>query len=175
MRNADGWEALQVRHLRAFMAVVRLRSFSGAARELGYTQSAISQQLHALERIVGACLFMRPPGGRRPVELTDAGDALMGHAKALLARALAARADVGSVVSGERGALGISTIQSVGARILPDAIARFRAAHPGVDVEIQEAMSLQQLADASGERRRRRRIRCAPHTRGTLLDARAAR
>jgi DNA-binding transcriptional LysR family regulator len=148
MRNADGWEALEVRHLRAFLAVVRLRSFSGAASELGYTQSAVSQQLGALERIVGASLFVRPRGGRRPVELTEAGEALVGHARAVLARTLAARADVESVVSGQRGSLGISTIQSVAARILPDAIARFRAAHPDVVVEIQEAMSLPELADA---------------------------
>jgi DNA-binding transcriptional LysR family regulator len=146
MRSTDGWEALEVRHLRAFLAVARQKSFSGAARELGYTQSAVSQQLLALERIVGASLFMRPPGGRRPVELTEAGDALVAHAGALVARALAARADVDSVLSGERGRIRIATIQSVGARILPDALARFRADHPGVDIEIQEATSVQRLA-----------------------------
>jgi DNA-binding transcriptional LysR family regulator len=146
MRTADGWEALEIRHLRAFLAVVQKRSFSAAARELGYTQSAVSQQVLALERIVGAALLVRPPGGRRPVELTEAGDALVAHADALLARALAARADMDSVVCGERGTVRIATIQSVGARILPDALARFRAAHPGVDVQIQEATSLQDLA-----------------------------
>jgi molybdate transport repressor ModE-like protein len=148
MRNADGWEALEVRHLRAFLLIARHGSFSGAARELGYTQSAISQQLLALERIVGAPLFTRPPGGRRPVELTEAGDALFAHAEALLARARAARADVDSVVSGERGTVRIATIQSVGARLLPQVLADFRAAHPAVNVEIQEARSIKQLADA---------------------------
>jgi DNA-binding transcriptional LysR family regulator len=153
MKDADGWESLEIRHVRAFLAVARERSFSAAARELGYTQSAISQQLLALERIVGVSLFVRTPGGRRPVELTGAGEALVGHAEALLARASVARADVDSVISGERGRVRISTIQSVAARILPQALARFRAAHPGVQVEIKEATSLQQLADAveSGE------------------------
>lgn len=148
MRNTDGWEALEVRHLRAFLAVARQRSFSSAARELGHPQSAVSQQLSALERIVGAPLFTRSPGGRRPIELTEAGEALVAHAEALLARTRAARADVDTVVSGEHGTLRIATIQGVGARILPDALARFRAAHPSVNVEIQEATSLQQLVDA---------------------------
>jgi molybdate transport repressor ModE-like protein len=148
MRNADGWEALEVRHLRAFLVIARHGSFSGAARELGYTQSAVSQQLLALERIVGAPLFTRPPGGRRPVELTEAGEALFAHAEALLARARAARADVDSVVSGERGTVRVATIQSVGARLLPQVLAQFRAAHPAVNVEIQEARSIKQLADA---------------------------
>jgi len=148
MRNTDGWGSLEVRHLRAFLAVAERRSFSGAAGELGYTQSAVSQQLGALEQIVGAPLFMRSPGGRRPVELTQAGEALVAHAEAILARASVARADLEAILSGERGTLRIITIQSVGARILPDALARFRAAHPGIQVEIHEATSLPQLAGA---------------------------
>jgi molybdate transport repressor ModE-like protein len=148
MRNADGWEALEVRHLRAFLLIARHGSFSGAARELGYTQSAVSQQLLALERIVGAPLFTRPLGGRRPVELTEAGDALFAHAEALLARTRAARADLDAIVAGERGTVRIATIQSVGARLLPKVLADFRAAHPAVNVEIQEARTIKQLADA---------------------------
>jgi DNA-binding transcriptional LysR family regulator len=62
MRDADGWGALEVRHVRAFATVVDEGSFSRAARELGYTQSAISQQIGALERIVGGSVLRRPRG-----------------------------------------------------------------------------------------------------------------
>jgi DNA-binding transcriptional LysR family regulator len=148
MKDADSWEAVELRHLRAFLAVARQRSFSRAADELGYTQSAVSQQVLALERIVRASLFTRTPGGRRPVELTEAGRALEPHARALLARASAAHADLDGVRAGQPGTIRVATIQSVAARILPDALARFRGSHPNVTVTIEEATSLPQLADA---------------------------
>lgn len=139
---------MEVRHLRAFMAVAREQSFSRAADELGYTQSAVSQQLLALERIVGASLFTRAPGGRRPVQLTQSGQALLPHARALLARALAARADLATVCLGELSTIRIATIQSFAVRILPEILACFRADHPTVHVAVQEATSIVQLADA---------------------------
>jgi DNA-binding transcriptional LysR family regulator len=75
--------------LRTFSAVARLGSFSAAAHELGYTQSAVSQQVAALEQDVGAALLRR-----RPVALTDAGARLLEHAGPILLRLAAARADV---------------------------------------------------------------------------------
>lgn len=77
------------RLLRTFVAVVRLGSFSAAARELGYTQSAISQQIVALESDLGASLLTR-----RPVSPTQAGERLLEHAGAILLRLDAARADL---------------------------------------------------------------------------------
>ena len=59
MRNADSWGALEVRHVRAFAAVVDEGTFSAAARSLGYTQSAVSQQIGSLERIVGVPVLHR--------------------------------------------------------------------------------------------------------------------
>jgi DNA-binding transcriptional LysR family regulator len=67
--NATGssaWSGLEMRHLLALVAVVETGTFSAAAEQLGYTQSAVSQQIGILERIAGATLFERP-GGRRPV------------------------------------------------------------------------------------------------------------
>ncbi len=75
--------------LRTFTAVARCGSFSAAAAELGYTQSAVSQQVAALEADLKAPLLHR-----RPVALTDAGARLLEHAGPLLLRLAAARADV---------------------------------------------------------------------------------
>jgi DNA-binding transcriptional LysR family regulator len=75
--------------LRTYVTVARLASFSGAARELGYTQSAVSQHIAALEHDLGLPLL-----GRRPVAPTPAGERLLEHAGPLLLRLDAARADV---------------------------------------------------------------------------------
>jgi molybdate transport repressor ModE-like protein len=153
MRNADCWEALEVRHLRAFAAVADTGSFAEAARELGYTQSAISQQILALERIVGAPVLRRHPGGRRPAELTETGRVLLAHGRPLLARVQAAQADLAGLALGEAGRVAVGTIQSFGAQILPGVLARYRAVHPGVDVEIRQSIDVDELFDGveSGE------------------------
>ncbi|GAA3510623.1 DNA-binding transcriptional LysR family regulator [Streptosporangium album] len=75
--------------LRTFVTVVHWRSFSAAAEELGYTQSAVSQQIAALEADLGLALLHR-----RPVRPTPAGERLLEHAGPLLLRHRAARADV---------------------------------------------------------------------------------
>src|SRR4051812_3264886 len=75
--------------LRTFVAVARHGSFSAAAAELGYTQSAVSQQIAALEGDLGTPLLRR-----RPVAVTGAGARLLEHAEPLLLRLAAARADV---------------------------------------------------------------------------------
>ena len=83
------------RFLRTFVTVVRLGSFSAAARELGYTQSAVSQHIAVLEADVGAVLLER-----RPVAPTEAGARLLEHAEPILLRLDAARADVARVAAG---------------------------------------------------------------------------
>jgi DNA-binding transcriptional LysR family regulator len=70
--HRDGWLRVEVRHLAALRAVAREGSFGAAALSLGYTQSAISQQIGTLERAVGERLIDRP-GGPRRVSLTEAG------------------------------------------------------------------------------------------------------
>jgi molybdate transport repressor ModE-like protein len=148
MRNTDGWGALEVRHVRAFATVVDEGTFSAAARELGYTQSAVSQQIGALERIVGAPVLHRVPGGRRPLELTEAGRVVLAHARPLLARVKAAEADVAALQGGELGRVTVRTFQSFGARLLPGVLAAFRRRCPGVEVEIEEALSGEALLAA---------------------------
>src|SRR6476619_1242857 len=75
--------------LRTFVAVARAGSFSQAARELGYTQSAVSQHIAALETALSTTLLQR-----RPVMPTEAGARLLEHAAAILLRLDAARADL---------------------------------------------------------------------------------
>jgi molybdate transport repressor ModE-like protein len=145
MRTADRWEALEVRHLRALAAVVEEGSFAGAARELGYTQSAVSQQIFALERIVGAPVLSRHPGGRRPVALTETGEVVLAHAQPVLARVKAAQADVAALTLGDVGQLVVGTVQSFGTRVVPALLARFRSLRPGVAIGIRESVDAKDL------------------------------
>jgi molybdate transport repressor ModE-like protein len=144
--SPDPWLGVEVRHLAALDAVESTGSFSRAAERLGYTQSAISQQIATLERIVGEQLIERP-GGSRPVALTEAGRLLLRHARAIVARLQAAQADLAALSAGEAGELHVGIFQSVGARILPEIMRRYRQAWPNVDVELRESHSDGALAD----------------------------
>ena len=128
---------VELRHLAALEAVAREGSFGRAASALGYTQSAISQQIATLERSVGERLLERP-GGPRAVSLTEAGQLLLRHAEAIVSRLDAARADMASLRAGESGVLRVGTYQSVGARVLPAVMRRFRGEYPGITLELHE-------------------------------------
>src|ERR687885_371697 len=127
--ETDRWAGLELRHLLALDAVAREGSFGRAAIALGYTQSAVSQQIAALERMVGERLVERA-GGPRPVSLTEAGELLLRHADAIVARLAAAKADLQALSGGEAGTLRIGIYQSVGERILPDVMRRVAADSP---------------------------------------------
>lgn len=136
MTETHDWSDLQVRHLRALLAVAEHGSFAAAGHVLGYTQSGISQQIHVLERIVGVRLLRRYPGGRRPVEPTEAGAVLVAYGRRLLADLEATRAAVASANAPEDGPVRVATFQSIAARLLPGAIAQLRADRPSVPVEV---------------------------------------
>jgi DNA-binding transcriptional LysR family regulator len=144
--SPDSWLGVELRHLAALQAVASEGTFGRAAEKLGYTQSAISQQIAMLEKIVGERLIERP-GGPRPVSLTEAGRILLRHAESIVARLQAAQADLAALSSGESGSLHIGTIQSVGAKILPEVLRRFRAAWPDVQIELRESHLDRELAD----------------------------
>jgi|SRR5581483_8763034 DNA-binding transcriptional LysR family regulator len=137
MKKRDGFIGLELRHLAALEAVGRTRSFGRAARELGYTQSAVSQQVAHLERIVGQRLVDRP-GGPRAVSLTEAGTLLLRHADAIVAQLDAAEADMAALAEGTAGTLRVGILQSVGARILPAVLRRFNEEWPRVQVQVRE-------------------------------------
>src|SRR5436190_1105297 len=88
----EHWFGIELRHLAALEAVAREGSFRRAAERLGYVQSAISHQIAALEGLTGKRLIERSRG-TRPIALTDAGEVLLAHADAVIARMRAAQAD----------------------------------------------------------------------------------
>ena len=144
--EADRWLGLDLRHLVALKTVADEGSFGKAAERLGYTQSAVSQQIAALERIVGLRLIERP-GGPRPISLTEAGGILLRHAEAIHARLLAAKADMSALEAGDAGRLRVGTFQSVGAKIIPRLLRRFSDSHPQVEVELRESQDESELLE----------------------------
>jgi molybdate transport repressor ModE-like protein len=134
----DRWLGVELRHFLALEAVARTGSFAKAAASLGYTQSAVSQQIAALERMVGQRLVERP-GGPKPVSMTEAGRLLLTHADAIAARVAAAQADLDALGKGEAGTLQVGVFQSVGQRILPELMRRYLGAWPEVEVTLTES------------------------------------
>ncbi|MGL6279680.1 MAG: LysR family transcriptional regulator, partial [Gaiella sp.] len=138
---------VELRHFAALDAVASEGSFSRAAVRLGYTQSAVSQQIAALERAVGERLVERP-GGPRAVSLTEAGELLRRHAAVIVNRLDAARADMAALRAGETGMLRVATYQSVSARVLPRVMGRFLAEWPGIELGLSEPSNDPELYDA---------------------------
>jgi len=129
---------LEIRHLQALVAVAEAGTFGKAAEALGYTQSAVSQQIAALERTAGTSMFDRP-GGPRPVRLTPAGEVLLEHAQTVLATLRVAEADIGAITRGDRGELRVGLMQSVGTQILPRLLNRLAVERPDVQIVLHEA------------------------------------
>jgi DNA-binding transcriptional LysR family regulator len=127
---------LDVKRLKVLREVAAQRSFSAAAEKLGYTQSAVSQQIAALEREAGATLIERNPRG---IRLTDAGDALVRHADRILARLAEAEAELEAIAGLRGGRLRLATFPTAGATLVPHAIREFNQRHPDVELTLTEA------------------------------------
>src|SRR3954452_15102893 len=100
---------LDVRRMRVLREVAHRGSFSAAAEALAFTQSAVSQQIAALEREAGTVLVQRSPRG---VRLTEAGEALVRHADAILARLAEAEAELEAIAGLSGGAVRMGPLQS---------------------------------------------------------------
>jgi DNA-binding transcriptional LysR family regulator len=124
---------LDVRRLRVLREVALRGSFSAAAEALAYTQSAVSQQIAALEREAGTRLVER---NGRGIRLTDAGRALVRRADAILVELAAADAELQAIAGLRAGRVRVSTFASAATSLLPAAVTAFRAAHPAVQVEL---------------------------------------
>ncbi len=125
---------LDVRRLKVLREVAARGSFSAAAESLAYTQSAVSQQIAALEREAGVRLVER---NARGVRLTEAGEILVGHAEAILGRLADAEAELEALAGLRGGRLRLVSFPSAGATLMPEAIARFRERHPAVELTLE--------------------------------------
>ncbi|WP_406862595.1 LysR family transcriptional regulator [Streptomyces sp. HUAS MG47] len=127
---------IEARHLRVLRAVAATGSFSAAARELGCTQPAVSQQMKALETSAGTPLLVRTG---REMRLTQAGEALVRHAAGILAGLTAAEEEVAAIAGLRAGRVRLVSFPSGSSTLVPTALAALRAAHPGTRVSLVEA------------------------------------
>lgn len=127
---------LDVKRMRVLREVATRGSFSAAAEALAYTQSAVSQQIAALERETGTRLVDRAARG---VTLTEAGAALVAHADAILSRLADAEAELDAIAGLRGGRLRMTTFPTAGATIVPKAIVEFRRRFPGVELTLSPA------------------------------------
>ncbi|GGN84667.1 LysR family transcriptional regulator [Streptomyces albiflavescens] len=125
---------LDVRRMQVLSAVVSSGSVTAAAAHLGYTPSAVSQQIAALEREAGAALLERFGRGVRP---TPAGLLLTEYADVIGRQVAEAQTALADLLSGRTGRLAVRYFATAGASLVAPAIARFRAEYPGVQVELK--------------------------------------
>jgi DNA-binding transcriptional LysR family regulator len=130
--------------LRVVAEVARTGSFSAAAENLRYTQSAVSRQVAAAEKAAQTPLFERHARGVRP---TAAGEALVRHATRVLEGVAAATQELAGMRDRLAGRLVVGGFPTATAVLVPRAIARLRAAHPGLDVSLMQASTPAQLRD----------------------------
>ena len=135
---------LDLTTLRLFVAVCEARNIARAAEAQAIVGSAISKRLAALEDTVGTPLLVRR---RRGVEPTPAGETLLEHARALLARAAQIERDMAGYAAGVRGHVRVLATQSAMAESLADDVAAFLGApgHQHIRVDMEEAVSTQVL------------------------------
>ncbi|OMI39442.1 LysR family transcriptional regulator [Streptomyces sparsogenes] len=127
---------IEPRHLRVLRAVAATGSFSAAARELGCTQPAVSQQMKALEQSSGTPLLVRTG---REMRLTQAGEALVRHAAGILAGLTAAEEEVAAIAGLRAGRVRLVSFPSGSSTLVPTALAELRESFPGTRVSLVEA------------------------------------
>jgi DNA-binding transcriptional LysR family regulator len=126
---------LDVKRLRVLREVAGRGSFSAAADALYLSQSAVSQQVAALEREVGLPLLVRTSNGPR---LTDAGRALVGHAEAAIARLEEAEQELAAIAGLAGGELRLASFPSASLNLLTGALRRFHESHPAIRTSVVE-------------------------------------
>ncbi|MGV0633264.1 LysR substrate-binding domain-containing protein [Mycolicibacillus trivialis] len=134
---------MEVRQLQHFLAVAETGHFTHAAAELHISQSGLSASVRTLEGELGVTVFERTT---RSVVLTAAGRVLLEHARRVVRAVEAAEAAVAAVRDTDAGQLALGVVQTFTAVDLPATIARLHARHPGVQVLLREAPTLDLLA-----------------------------
>ncbi|NLT04884.1 MAG: LysR family transcriptional regulator [Solirubrobacterales bacterium] len=147
----DSWLGVELRYLLALATIDRTGSFRAAADELGYVQSAVSQQIARLEDVVGTRLVERSPG-RGKVWLTPAGRTLLGHAEAIIARLAAAKVDVERALGNGDRVLSVGLNESAATLLLPGALALMGQRDPSRRLAVSELGGWEEARDkvASG-------------------------
>lgn len=125
---------IDVRRMQVLRAVVGSGSVTGAAAVLGYTPSAVSQQIAALEKEAGAALLERVGRGVRP---TAAGLLLTEYADAIGRQVAEAEAALADLLAGRTGRLDVRYFATAGAGLVAPAVARLRQTHPGVRLDLK--------------------------------------
>ncbi len=129
---------LSLRHFATVMAIHEEGSYRRAAARLGYSQAAVTSQVAALEKALGATVFDRP-GGPRPVTLTSAGREVLSTAREMMQSAAALDLRLGEIADGRAGRLAVGTFQSVSARLLPSVLQDLRGRWPNVHIRVTES------------------------------------
>lgn len=130
---------MEIRQLRAFIAIAELGTFTAAALRVHVTQAAISMQIRQLENELGARLFVRAP---RRVMLTEAGEQLLHRARQILRDHDAALDEIAELAGAERGRLRIGSASAmVTTDILPKLLKEVRKKHPGAEVTVVSGTS----------------------------------
>jgi len=134
----SGWAGLEIRHLRALVALVDSGSMTAAAEALGMAQSTVSEAMSALDRTLGTPAVARRRGARGS-ELTAAGRALLPYARRVLAALEDARTAVAAVTREARATVDIVANESVSTYLLPEALAVLRQRWPGTRFSVTVA------------------------------------
>jgi DNA-binding transcriptional LysR family regulator len=131
------WLDVEFRHLAALAAVAEQGSFGKAAASLGYVQSAVSQQIAFLERLVGSRLVDRTRGPR-PVSLTRAGEVMLDHAEDILAQLQAAQTEFDALTRATNVSLRVGLLDSVTVELMPEVLPRVRDQWPDLCISTFE-------------------------------------
>jgi DNA-binding transcriptional LysR family regulator len=134
----------ELRLLRYFVVVAEERHFARAAERLGIAQPPLSQQIRKLETQLGAQLIDR---SRRPIELTDAGRALLAEGRLALAHGERGFAAARRAAAGELGVLRVGAMQAALNGIVPDVVRAYRRERPDVRLELVEEGTAGQIAE----------------------------
>lgn len=127
---------MDVRRLLIFRAVAHRGSIAAAARDLGWTQPAVSQHLRQLEREARTPLVVRQSRG---IDLTEAGRVALEHADAIAARLHTAEQELAALADLSAGTVRVAAFPSASAVLVPRALSAITARHPGLDLQLEEA------------------------------------
>ena len=128
---------MELRHLRAFLAVVENGSLGEAAKRLGVSQPTLTHVIQALERALGGVLFNRSSQG---MELNALGRAFEVRARVIAGEVGRAEREIGELLDSHRGRVVLGGGPAFAHPAIRQAVARFRQAHPGVEIELRDVL-----------------------------------